>query len=139
MRVRAGRVALAAAVMIVGIGTSAFAASTGSLSTTGASFTGITYSFDPWPCNSTCQNGTISGMNYYGTLKDTSASDGNSVFVHAKIDAYGYAARVYTSSSLAVGQKVYVSDPPATGSVQLCRDRGTLYPDNCTSTPTLRR
>ena len=136
------------AFVLLGVGaTSAYAAGSGTiptLSTTGASFTSGSWSFDPWPCNSSCYGGTISGFNYSGSLDDT-LSDGNSPYIQAQTDGYGYATRIYnkngSGTSLWVGQKVYDSngDPAGTAHVQLCRDRGTFFSDNCvTSTAFLR-
>ena len=67
------------AFLLLGAGAaSANAAGSGSiptLSTTGASFTSGSWSFDPWPCNSSCYAGSVSGFNYSGYLNDT-LSDG---------------------------------------------------------------
>ncbi len=121
----------------------AAAKTTSNLSTTGASLTGINYAFDPWPCTSACVGGHWSAMDYSATVKDTNAGDGNDVFVHAKVDAYGYAAREYTSSaarSRSISQSIVGgADPAQSGQIQVCRDRGTLLPDNCAATPVLYR
>lgn len=120
----------------------ATARTTGNLTTTGAKFTGINYSFDPWPCNSQCAGGKNSVMNFSGSLADTNTGDKNDVFVEAKIDGYGYAGKTYTSSSkrtVSVSKKIYKYDPAQSGKINLCRDRGILAPNNCTTSPTLYR
>jgi hypothetical protein len=110
------------------------------MSTTGASMNNIAWSFDAWPCG----NGCISGFNYSGYLTD-SLNDGNAVFVHAQTDGYGYAARIYNSTGNGttkyVSQKVLDtnSDPAQHATIQVCRDRGTLYPDNCVTSVQLNR
>lgn len=140
--------ALMLAFVLLGIGAaSANAAGSGSiptLSTTGASFTSGSWSFDPWPCNSSCYGGTISGFNYSGYLNDT-LSDGNSPYVQAKTDGYGYATRIYnkngSGTSLWAAQKIYDTngDPAGSAQVQVCRDRGILFPDNCVTSATFLR
>lgn len=140
MRHRATRTVVVTVALMLGFAGSAYAASFSSLSTTGASFTGGTYSFDPWPCTSACGSGKFSGMNYSGTLKDTNASDGNQVFVHAKVDAYGWSAATYTGSSLSVSRKVTGgADPSMSGQIEICRDRGALLPNNCVASPKFTR
>lgn len=136
--------ALALGLTVGGAGVAvATSGSIGTLSTTGAQLTSGRWSFDPWPCTSACHSG-ISGFNYSGTLKDTSA-DGNNPFVHAKPDAYGYATRIYNyggnGTQTAVSQKVWDTngDPATTAQVQVCRDRGTLLPDNCVTSAVFRR
>lgn len=132
--------------MVLGLSAPALATSGSipTLSTTGASFTSGAWRFDPFPCDSSCANGTASGFNYNGFLNDTSA-DGNAPFVHAKTDAFGYATRVYNhngnGSSVFVSQKVWNGDgdPAASAVVQVCRDRGTLLPDNCKTSNTFFR
>ena len=99
------------------------------LSTTGASLSSGQAQF---------YNPNTQGTKFYysGNLNDT-ANDGNNPFVHAKVAGYGYATRIYNTkgpgTSLAMNQTV--SDPAGDGfsnaNVQVCRDRGTLYPDNC--------
>ncbi|MEO6627982.1 MAG: hypothetical protein ABIP03_05375 [Aquihabitans sp.] len=82
----------------------------------------------------------IAGSIAVGDLKDTSA-DGNGVFVHAKVDGYGYTPRIYNSggngTSLAINRSnVHVTGDVCyheTGKIEVCQDRGTLFPDVCTS------
>lgn len=134
--------------VLLGLGVaSAHAAGSGTiptLTTTGASFTSGSWSFDPWPCNSSCYGGTVSGFNYSGYLNDT-LSDGNAPFVHAKTDGYGYATRIYNNQGSGTyvwaSQKVFNSngDPAGSAQVQVCRDRGTLFPDNCVTSATFLR
>lgn len=70
-------------------------------------------------------------------MKDTKA-DGDTVFIHAKVDGYGYASKIKNTRgpdrSIPVSQKVVGGgDPAGTGKVEICRDRGSLVPDNCES------
>ncbi len=75
---------------------------------------------------------------YTGYLKDTS-SDGNSVFVHGKIEGYGYAPKYYVTSGNGTGatKSAYVYSNSITvaqnARVEACQDRGTLYSDLCAS------
>ena len=117
----------------------AFAASSGTypnLVTTGATLAKISWSFD--------RNAPSAGFNYSGNLKDTLA-DGNAPFVHAKTDGYDYATRIYNNkgagTSLSVSQKVYDAngDPAQSAVIEVCRDRGTLYPDNCATSSRIYR
>lgn len=132
---RAGTIAASALLAVATVGTTAaVAAMSGSIptmSTTGASFTGGSYQFDPWPCNSACYQGKFSGFNWYGTLNDTKA-DGDGVKIQGKVDGYGYGPAF--SSTGYHSQKLYDSngDPSTQGQLQVCRVI-TAYPDNCAS------
>jgi hypothetical protein len=146
MRKSATAVALAATALF---GTAGLAQATGSgtvpsLVTTGASFTQGVWWFDPWPCNSSCYKGQFSGFNYHGYLNDTQA-DGNAPKVHGKVDGYDWGPDHYNKNGN--GTRVYVSEKlfdrngdPSTGAqLQVCRDRGSLLPDNCKSSPVFSR
>jgi len=121
------------AAIILGSATGALAASGpfGNLSASGVAFVNNYVTFHP----SSVARG---GMEYTGTLQDT-ASDGHNVFVHGKVEGYGYGPRLYSPGYK--DQNLY--DPSATyvntGSVQACTDRGTFGADSCASTGTLRR
>lgn len=106
------------------------------LSATGVQFNSGKYT---WLAFAGC-DGVAKGYDYSGSLKDT-AADGNAVFVHAKVDGYGYAPRIYNSNGNGTSRSVSQSNIHASGSacyhesgrVQVCQDRGTLFPDVCTS------
>lgn len=93
------------------------------ISTTGVSFTGGYYAF---------ADRTTYDFRYSGTLNDT-AADGHNVFVHGRVAGYGYGSRLYSPGA----KSQYLNDPAATrvstANVQACVDRGTLYPDRCSS------
>jgi hypothetical protein len=124
--------------LIAGVALPAFAASTGtfSISKTGVAFNTGKYS---WLAIKGC-SGDSEGFTYSGSLKDT-AADGNAVFVHAKVDGYGYAPRIYNSSGSGSSKAIAQTNIHATGSVcyhtsgnvEACQDRGTLFPDICGS------
>jgi hypothetical protein len=124
-------------VMIAGTAAGAWAAMSGGIQAVnfqGHSFTSGSWSFDPWPCNASCQGGRWSGWNYSGTLGDT-AADGHDVFVQGKIDGYDYSTRIYykggAGHSGPAAQKLCAGDPASQAYLQVCTDRGTLLPDNC--------
>lgn len=129
--------------LVLGGTSAAFAGSIPAFSTTGVSFTSGSYSFDPWPCNSSCQGGTWSGMNWSGYLNDTQ-QDGNAVFIQSKVDGYGWSATVYAPKDATSG--TYLSrkttggaDPAQSGQLHICRDRGALLPNNCANSAVLYR
>ncbi|KMM44558.1 hypothetical protein CWIS_15530 [Cellulomonas sp. A375-1] len=126
-----------ASALILGGATTAFAGTLPSFSTTGASFSSITQSFDPWPCTSACKSGKWSGWNWAGYLGDTK-EDGNSVKIQSKVDGYSWSAATYWKGG--ANTRTYLSykttggaDPAQSGQLHLCRDRGSLLPDNCTN------
>lgn len=130
-------------VAAVAFATPAFAAMSGSISTlspSGASFTGGSWKFDPWPCNSSCASGKISGWNYAGNLKDT-AGDGDWVYTRGKIDGYSWAGGASAENHLGNGktkpisQKIYVHDPAQKGKMQACRHRAGVIPNVCKESP----
>jgi hypothetical protein len=121
----------------------AVAASSGSIATvsaSGVSFTSGSWSFDPWPCNSSCVNGTTSSWRYAGTLKDT-ASDGDWVYTRGKIDGYDWAGGASAEehggykSTKSISQRIYYSDPPQQGKMQACRHRTGAIPNSCSESP----
>ncbi len=103
-------------------------------STTGASFSGNWR----WYANGeSCGSGCYGGWERAGTLKDTNCGDGNNIFDEARVEGYGWSQRFYGTEcgSKYVDNVFY--DPQATmvhdAYWHLCRDRGILYPDNCTA------
>ncbi len=98
-------------------------------STTGASFSG-SYLFNAPGTNH-------GGFEFYGYLSDTSCSDGNNVKTEAAPEGYGFSsfygtqcAKVHQDDYVYIGDQTYVSY----AYWKVCRDRGTLYPDNCSAT-----
>lgn len=118
--------------------TPAIAATSGGvyLSTTGATFNGSYVFYAPG------QN--RGGFGYPGAVCDT-LSDGNSPFVWAKTEGYGYGSKTYdnSGSGTCVYEANYVYDPSAvyvhSGTIQVCRDRGFFLPDNCATSRTYYR
>lgn len=130
--------AILAGTLVVAATGTAMAASSGKIkpmAADGVAFADGTYQFDPWPCTSACDQGKFSGFNYYGTLHDMKA-DKHDVFVHAKVDGYGYAARIYLKGGpghSSVSQRVLDvnGDPSTRAMVEVCTDKGTFGPDSC--------
>lgn len=108
----------------------AMAADSGSmprLTATGVEFSGGSYRFYYNEC---CRDFATTG-----NLIDT-ATDGNRVFVQARVAGYSYGGRTYTGS---IEYKRVEPDDPAANfvsyaDVQACQDRWTAFPDICTST-----
>ena len=129
---------LFAAAVVAAAAAPAFAAASGtfSLSATGVQFNSGRYA---WLPISGC-SGATEGYDYSGGLKD-SAADGNGVFVHAKVDGYGYAPRIYNSAGSGTTKPIAQFNVHASGDVcyhtsgriEACQDRGLLFPDICTA------
>ncbi|GAA4841378.1 hypothetical protein GCM10023221_19130 [Luteimicrobium xylanilyticum] len=106
------------------------------LSTTGVKFSG-SYVFYASGTND-------GGLGYPGNICDTSA-DGNSVFVHAKVEGYGYGSKTYDKkgNSSCQSENMYSYAPGDLyvnyGWVQACQDRGTLVSDLCKASDKLER
>ena len=104
------------------------------LNATGVALEGGRYT---WLASSGCDH-PAEGFDYSGYLKDT-AADGNGVFVQAKVDGYGWTPRIYHSGGSGTRKwidrrNVHVTGAVCyheTGRVQVCQDRGTLFPDIC--------
>jgi hypothetical protein len=116
-------VAVAAGALIIGGATAALAVGYGqsysyTLSTSGAQFVNGYTVFYP----DTINHG---GMEYRGGVKDTS-SDGNSVYVQAKVMGYGWGGRVenFGGNGTTLNMDRYAYDPSATyvtcGDVEVC-------------------
>lgn len=106
-----------------------------SLSTTGVSFVGR-YGFYPEGTNH-------GGMAYPGKICDTSA-DGNPVFVHARVEGYGYGISTYErrGNTYCTVENAYVYDRDTpyvnSGQIQACQDRG-IWSDLCSTSPKYKR
>lgn len=125
-----------AAAMMIGSALPAFAASSGSfsLSASGVAFERASYD---WVPVGSC-GGASEGFNCGGTLRDTQA-DGDGVFVHAAVDGYGWAPKIYNSSGAGRVRSIRQTNIHATGDVcyhtsgrvEVCRDRNAPWPDRC--------
>lgn len=110
---------------LAGVGT----ASAGSFyhSTTGALMNG-TYEFYP--------NGVSHGaFHFWGTLNDTK-NDGNAVKQQVRVHGYGYNTWYSgVDSDVYLNQNVWDGAMTQTNyaRAKVCRDRGSLYPDNCST------
>jgi hypothetical protein len=68
-----------------------------------------------------------------GTLRDDSPGDGHSVFVHVRVNNFGWSSRIYTNGSAWVNKVYSTPDGTAVNSVvvEVCVDRGTFQSDLC--------
>ncbi|QNS08918.1 hypothetical protein IAG42_24185 [Streptomyces xanthii] len=72
-----------------------------------------------------------------GTLKDQDRTDGHNAYIETKIEGHDW-TRTYGKQGKAVnlhrshwdGAQAYTRD----AYMRVCRDRGSLHPDNCSST-----
>ncbi|MFJ4899315.1 hypothetical protein [Streptomyces sp. NPDC088727] len=105
------------------------------LGTNGAAFVKGTYAWEPRGQNH-------GGFHFRGSLTDTSKSDGNNVYVQAKVEGYGW-NRFSGKQGKAVPLDKVVYDGAAQFTkdawVRVCRDRGSIHPDNCTVTKHYQR
>ncbi|MFE7836380.1 hypothetical protein ACFU53_10070 [Streptomyces sp. NPDC057474] len=120
---------VAAGLVLTGAG-AALAVQQGSipkLETRGVEFTDGHYKFNP--------PGTNHGsFEWSGLLRDVNAGDGHNVYVQVRVEGHGW-ARYYGKQRRAVrvhhsdwsGAQRYTDD----ASIRVCRDRGSLRPDNC--------
>ncbi len=140
---RRGFVVLVIGVFVVTLGATALAAGawhTLSASTTGASFGG---SWRWYANGESCGSGCYGGWERAGTLTDTKCGDNNNVFDEARVEAYGWSPRYYGTQCGSKYLDNVFYDPQATkvtyAAWHVCRDRGILYPDNCSSLQTFTR
>lgn len=125
---------------LVAFAAPAIAASSGTFASpmgpSGAKFINGSWSFDPWPCNSSCVSGTWSAFNYSGYLKDN-AADGDWVYTRGKVDGYDWAGGTSAENHGGyptqkwVSQAVYGADPAQQGKIQVCQHRDGLIPNIC--------
>lgn len=109
---------------LTGIAIAADSGSMPRIAATGVEFSGGSYRFYYNEC---CRDFATTG-----NLMDTQ-TDGNRVFVQARVAGYSYGGRTYTGS---IEYKRVERDDPAanfvnTADVQACQDRGTAFPDIC--------
>lgn len=125
--------AVAAGLLLTGAGVALAAQEQGSiplLDTRGVKFMEGRYKFNP--------PGTNHGsFEWTGKLRDSNARDGHNVYVQVKVEGHGW-ARYYGKQRRTVpmhgsdwsGSQSYTND----ADVRVCRDRGSLRPDNCSPT-----
>jgi hypothetical protein len=96
-------------------------------STTGGHIYG-SYAFQP-------QSVSQGAFEWWGTVDDTS-NDGNAMKVQVRVEGYGYNTFENAKDTDKYWDQ-YVYDYQALqtnfAAAKICRDRGTLYPDNCSS------
>jgi hypothetical protein len=123
---------VAAGLVLTGAG-AALAAQHGSiplLETRGGEFVDGNYKFNP--------PGTNHGaFEWSGVLRDVKPGDGHNMYVQVRVEGHGW-ARYYGKQRRAVrlhhldwsGAQRYTDN----ASIRVCRDRGSLRPDNCSPT-----
>ncbi|MFD9032083.1 hypothetical protein ACFVZW_13165 [Streptomyces sp. NPDC059567] len=77
------------------------------------------------------------GFNFEVKLKDDDATDGHNVYVESKVEGYSW-SRLYGTQRKTVTLKKVIYDGAAQYTneawLRVCRDRGSLRPDNCADT-----
>lgn len=129
--------AIATALFVGGMG-AAFAGTWHSipeLNTNGAAFVKGTYMWEPRGQNH-------GGFHLKGSLSDTTKSDGNNVYAQAKVEGYGwnrFAGK--QGKALPLDKVVYDGAAQLTkhALLRMCRDRGSIHPDNCSVTKRYQR
>lgn len=103
--------------------------------TAGAEFSRGDYKWEPKGQNR-------GGFHFRGTLSDIKPDDGHNVYVQVKVEAYGW-NRLNGVQRKSVKLDKVVWDGAAqytsTADIRVCRDRGSLRPDNCSHTQSYRR
>lgn len=127
MKIARKATAVAIAVLIGAAGVGSASAASFYHSTTGVLMNG-TYAFEP----DSIQQGAF---HFWGTLDDTQ-NDGNAGKQQVRVHGYGY--NTWTAP---VDADLYLNQYVFDGAAQrvtyarakVCRDRGSLYPDNCST------
>lgn len=123
---------LTAGLFVAGMG-GAFAASwhtIPTMTTGGAKFHGGQYAFHP--------AGTQHGaFEWKGNLKDDDHGDGHNVYMQVKVEGYDWSryngkqrSTVWLNKLNWAGSQRYTDD----AYIRVCRDKGSLNPDNCSPT-----
>ncbi|GAA2790455.1 hypothetical protein [Streptomyces showdoensis] len=96
-------------------------------STDGSKFRDAKYLWEPKSSNH-------GGFHFKGDLVDTFPNDGHNVYVQAKVQGYGWnrfngvqRKTVHLDQVVYDGAALYSTD----AAIRVCRDRGSLRPDNC--------
>lgn len=104
------------------------------LNTTGAKFNGQ-FAWEPAGKNH-------GAFHFRGMLRDDVAGDGHNVYIQAKVQGYGWSRfngvqrkDVYVDELVFDGAARFSTD----AKVRVCRDRGSLRPDNCSPTSSFIR
>lgn len=133
MKIERIATAVAIAVIIGAAGAGSASAASFYQSTTGVTMNG-TYTFEP---DSVSQG----AFHFSGTLDDTQ-NDGNAGKQQVRVEGYGYNTW-YASVDADRYLNQYVYDGAALRTnnayAKVCRDRGSLYPDNCSTEKTYNR
>ncbi|MGW6568487.1 hypothetical protein [Streptomyces sp. NPDC054975] len=82
------------------------------------------------------------GFNFRGRLKDLDPNDGHNVYVEAKVEGYSWNRfKGVQKKTVPLNKVVYDGAAQYTkdAEIRVCRDRGTLRPDNCTIPKSFRR
>jgi hypothetical protein len=96
------------------------------MKTTGAKFTGR-YMWEP-------QLQKHGGLRLKGSLKDTNNDDGHNVYIYSKVEGYPWVrTKGVQKKTVSIDKTFFDSALLVTDlvEVQVCRDRGSLRPDNC--------
>ncbi|MFF9620391.1 hypothetical protein [Streptomyces griseosporeus] len=122
----------AAGLMLTASGTAlaAWGSTIPNLKSSGAEFVNGAYKFNPPATNH-------GAFEWRGRLVDTDPNDGHNVYVLVRIEAHDW-VRYYGKQKRAVdlhhsnwdGAQMYTHK----AKIKVCRDRGSLHPDNCSRT-----
>ncbi|MEV6331326.1 hypothetical protein [Streptomyces sp. NPDC051909] len=98
--------------------------------TDGVEFKGGSYVFEPKSRNH-------GGFHFRGSLRDVSPNDGHNVYVEVKVEAYDWNRFKGTQKKYVDLDKVVwdgAAQFTSQARLRVCRDRGSLRPDNCVPT-----
>ncbi|WP_329118193.1 hypothetical protein [Streptomyces sp. NBC_01353] len=82
------------------------------------------------------------GFSFRGRLKDLDSKDGHNVYVQVKVEGYSWNRfNGQQKKTVAMNKVVYDGAAQYTrnADIRVCRDRGSLRPDNCTPTKSYSR
>ncbi|MFD3941700.1 hypothetical protein [Streptomyces sp. NPDC058579] len=105
------------------------------LRTTGAWFSDWSYTWEPKGQNH-------GGFHFKGDLMDKLPKDGHNVYVQAKVEGYSWNRfNGVQKKSVHLDKIVYdgAAQYTSTAEIRVCRDRGSLRPDNCSFTNPYKR
>ncbi|MEU6945721.1 hypothetical protein ABZ957_10855 [Streptomyces sp. NPDC046316] len=100
------------------------------LQTKGAEFGSAAYTWEPRGRNH-------GGFHFNGELADLNVKDGHNVSVEVKVNGYGWNTfKGVQNKRISLDKVVYDGAAQLTTDawIRLCRDRGSLRPDNCSVT-----
>ncbi|MEF9884243.1 hypothetical protein [Streptomyces sp. P9-A4] len=104
------------------------------MSTTGAAFSGG-YKWEPKLQNH-------GGFHVQGNLSDSDHADGHNTYLRAKVEGYGWNRVKGVQRKTVTVDKIFFDGAVLQtnhAEIQLCRDRGSLRPDNCSGLRKFRR